>query len=97
VRKVWRRAVGFLFSIGEYPHESEAQRAKRRIFVGAVTIATILTIPVALDSAVGGYTLVALLMSLSESSSDVVFILIIPLAALMILGRWAALRRTRWR
>lgn len=135
MREVWRRAVGFLLSIGEYPHESEAQRTKRRIFVVASTIATILTIPTALDSVASGYTLVAaaqstvlaaapaalvvltlrplwfpwvvngvfgvvtvetllstaLAMSLSESSPEVVFILIMPLAALMILGRRAAL------
>lgn len=48
-----------LLSIGAYPDESTNQRTKRRIFVGAATIATILTIPFALTYADRGYTLVA--------------------------------------
>ena len=55
----WRRAMEALLSIGTYPDESPNQRTRRRIFVGAATIASILAIPFALSNADRGYTLVA--------------------------------------
>ena len=134
MRTIWRAIVDFLFSIGDYPDEPESQRSKRIIFVVASIIATILTIPFALDFVELGQTRLAavtwvvaiagplalvilnlrplwfawlvngifalvmlqtlyttaLVGGLVNSSFDPANNLIIPLAALMIFGRRAA-------
>ena len=134
MRRLWRRVVDVLFSIGEYPGEADEQRSKRRIFVVATVIATMLTIPFVFDLLAAEQTRVAIATSvvvvagpvsliimhlrpgwfgpvvygvfglvtaetlysttlvggLNNSDLNAANILIIPLAALMIFGRRAA-------
>lgn len=56
MRKLWRWLVDFFSSIGGFPGEPVEQRSKRIIFVVASTIATLLTIPSALDLGSQGFT-----------------------------------------
>jgi adenylate cyclase len=72
----WRRAMAALLSIGAYPDESPNQRTKRRIFVGAATIATILTIPFALTYADRGYTLVAASVLVVMATTPIALVLL---------------------
>lgn len=55
-----RRLADRLLAVGAYPEESEAQRARRRIMVAAMSVATLLTIPTLLADFGAGYTWVAL-------------------------------------
>ena len=64
MRSLWRRFVGFLFSVGEYPEESLEQRARRGIFVGVAAGATVLTIPFVFEAMDAGQTQIAISLGL---------------------------------
>jgi hypothetical protein len=56
MRSLWRRIIAFLLSIGRNPGELPEQQARRRIFVVASTIATLLSVPFIFNSADLGHT-----------------------------------------
>jgi MFS family permease len=55
MRERWRRIVDRVLSIGAYPGETEAQRGRRRIVVVAFLLASMLSIPTALQYLATGY------------------------------------------
>ena len=48
-------AVDKLLSIGAYPGESDSQRGRRRVMVGAIWMATLLTLPTLPGEFAAGY------------------------------------------
>lgn len=134
MRSFWGRILNAVLSTGHYPGESSDQEGRRRIFVAAVIITTLLTIPTAIEVGNtqprvaialwlvvgGGFIALGLLRvrprwlpwivngmfgvvvaetffttpligGIVASDFSSIFLLIIPLAALMILGRRAAI------
>ena len=134
MRSVWRRSLEVVLSIGGYPGEPSDREGNRRIFVAAVIITTLLTIPDAIGLTntqprvafallvvvAAGFIALGLLQlrprwfpwivngvfgvviaetfyttpligGIVAGDFSTVFLLIIPLAALMILGRRAAI------
>jgi adenylate cyclase len=76
MKHAWQRALQSLLSVGGYPDESPTQRTKRRIFVGAATIGTILTIPFAMAFADDGYTLVAANLLIVMSATPIALVIL---------------------
>jgi hypothetical protein len=56
----WKRLLELLLSIGEYPGEPETKRSGRRVFLVAVVVATVLSIPQVVSDFQEGYTWVAI-------------------------------------
>ena len=56
----WRRFLEPLLSIGEYPGEPETKRSGRRVFLVALVIATVFSIPQVFSDLEDGYTWVAI-------------------------------------
>jgi adenylate cyclase len=65
-----------LLSIGGYPGESTNQRTRRRIFIGASTTATILSIPFALTNVDRGYALVAASLLILMAATPIAFVIL---------------------
>lgn len=83
----WRTPIGLLLSIGGYAGESETQRSKRRIFVGATVIATLLTMPIVVDYANQGYTKWAISLLSVVMTGPVILVILYPAPRMVCLAR----------
>ena len=59
----WVRLVEPLLSVGAYPGESEEQDGKRRIMVGAIWLAAVLSAPTVFTNLDAGYTIAAMIQA----------------------------------
>jgi len=52
----WRRSLGPILAIGEYPGEPEIRRSGRRVFILAFILATFFSMPQVFADLDAGYT-----------------------------------------
>ena len=71
MRSLWRRFVGFLFSIGEYPDEPPEHQAQRRIWTAVALASLLLNIPFIFRWLDLGFTRVAV-------ATTVIFYVVVP-------------------
>jgi class 3 adenylate cyclase len=73
---IWTRALEGILSIGASPHESESRRSGRRVFMLALILASLLSIPTVIARFSAGYTWVGI--------SDLVS-LVVPVCLLVVI------------